>query len=395
MSPAANNPHDPGTSRHQPQATAEQPVETIYTTVESQQDRTDWLTVVSNLRQINRQLVEEIARLEQALASAKQSQHSHKEENQAHEITILQQQDELRIAHDQVSALFQQLETSHQIGQRQQTLIETLSQQLEIAQTIVPQIEAEHEELCQKYQQQSQKLNKTEQVAIELHRRLKLQTTAINKETFSIAPESTQNLAEIELSPVSAETFVPNISNRSIPPTLVAPAEIVRGSGANIFAAAGAQENLDVDTNPNLDAGDLATLAATSSDSDISTAEIDPAPPLAPLQVSQGEISNWTPSPPTLPEKTILSPSQPFDRTSWREAIATSNRHDRHNSTLDSIPSLTSLAADTVNKESTAVNDPKPKSSPNWPAPTVNSDRSSSSKKVTIDLPKFPKKPEN
>ena len=53
------------------QAKADQAIETIYTTVETQPDRTDWLTVVSNLRQINRQLVEEIARLEQALASAK------------------------------------------------------------------------------------------------------------------------------------------------------------------------------------------------------------------------------------------------------------------------------------------------------------------------------------
>ena len=156
-------------------------IETIYTTVEAQPDRTDWLTVVSNLRQVNRQLVEEIARLEEALASAKQKLHTHQEQNQSHEITILQQQDDLSIAHDRVGALFQQLETSHQIGQRQQTLIETLSQQLEIVQTIVPQIEAEHEELRQKYQQQSQKLTKTEQVAIELHRRLKLQANPVNQ----------------------------------------------------------------------------------------------------------------------------------------------------------------------------------------------------------------------
>ena len=388
MPPAANNPNDPGAaSRHQPQATADRSVETIYTTVESQQDRTDWLTVVSNLRQINRQLVEEIARLEQALASAKQSQHTHKEENQTHEITILQQQDELRIAHDRVGALFQQLETSHQIGQRQQTLIETLSQQLEIAQTIVPQIEAEHEELCQKYQQQSQKLNKTEQVAVELHRRLKLQTTV--KETVSIPPESTQNLAEIEISPAIADTLVTQlVRNTSIPPTFVAQTEIVRVGGATTFAETSLPEHLDV---ANVPTADLDSLAGTISDSSISTAEIDPAPPLAPLQVSQGEIPNWTSSHSTLPEKTSLSASPSFDRTSWREAIASSNRN---NSNLDGIPSLTSLSADTVNKESTAVNEPQPKSSTNWPAPTVNLDRSIS-KKVTIDLPKFPKKQES
>ncbi len=89
------------------------PIETVYTTVESQADRTDWLTVVSNLRQINRQLIEQIARLEEALASAKQEAHKYREENQNHEITILQQQDDLNIAQERVGELFQQLENSH------------------------------------------------------------------------------------------------------------------------------------------------------------------------------------------------------------------------------------------------------------------------------------------
>jgi hypothetical protein len=339
------------------QAKADQAIETIYTTVEAQPDRTDWLTVVSNLRQINRQLVEEIARLEQALASTKQTLHTHKEQNQNHEITILQQQDELRIAHDRVGALFQQLETSHQIGQRQQTLIETLSQQLEIVQTIVPQIESEHEQLRQKYQQQSQKLTKTEQVAIELHRRLKLQ----------LPPTPSGELANA-LVPTSP---VPNATTTEIEP-LVAPSDI------------------DIDAISTSAPADIASDA--SFDADTFTAEIEPAPP------QPQENSNW--SPPSPPEQATLSLLKPSAPGSWREAIIQDRAAINYSSHLIEdlgIPAST----ETIDKESTPT-DPISKSSPNWPAPTLDrpslrdgsSDRAPT-KTARIDLPKFPKKPAN
>jgi hypothetical protein len=365
----------PGDNR----AKADQAIETVYTTVEAQPDRTDWLTVVSNLRQINRHLVEEIARLEQALASAKQTLHTHKEANQSHEITILQQQDELRTAQDRVGGLFQQLETSHQIGQRQQTLIETLSQQLEIVQTIVPQIEAEHEELRQKYQAQSQKLTKTERVAIELHRRLKLLQS--NGASNSTPPSNSTPSESSEPTPTSGEL-----------------------SG-------------EIATYPR--SPDLA--ATTAYHSDISTAEIEPAPPSAPLQAPQIEIPDWTPSAPTLNKTTILSPPQSSSSVGWREAIlkdreahlnyggvASQNEnrysHSQHRETHNTIdryphsPAPMAAAAapspETIDKESTAFDELKVvESSTNWPAPTVN--RGTVAKAVKIDLPKFPKRSEN
>jgi hypothetical protein len=327
------------------QAQAAQKIETIYTTVESEPDRTDWLTVVSNLRQSNRQLVEEIARLEQALASTTQSLHTRKEQNQSHEITILQQQDELRIAHDRLGGLFQQLETSHQIGQRQQTLIETLSQQLEIVQTIVPQIETEYNELSAKYQQQSQKLIKAEQVAIELHRRLQLQTTTGTEPI--IEPDS--------IEPVITDILAPaTINDRSIEPNQPDP------------PAASA-------------------LTDDISESNIS-AEIDPAPPRSLLQTPPREIPPWIPSPPQAPAKTISSPSQSSSLRSWREEIANNNLHNLAHPKLDSLPTLTP-PSEIADKESTPVND----SLPNWPAPTLNRDLTTA--KITkIDLPQFPKK---
>jgi hypothetical protein len=340
------------------QAKADQAIETIYTTVETQHDRTDWLTVVSNLRQINRQLVEEIARLEQALASTKQTLHTHKEQNQSHEITILQQQDELRIAHDQVGALFQQLETSHQLGQRQQTQIETLSQQLEIVQTIIPQIEAEHEQLRQKYQHQSQKLTKTEQVAIELHRRLKLQITATSSGELTNA-----------LAPAIAETL-PSTAN-----------------AASILSPVAAIPKIDIDATMTPSPTDISLVETTSFDSNTFTTEIEPAPPQ-----SQVDIPNWSPSTPPLAEKAILSLLKPSAPGGWPEAIlqdrdATS---DRYNITDDRCMAASSV---TIDQESTP-NEPSAKSAPNWPAPTLNLERPVA-KTVKIDLPKFPKKPEN
>ena len=340
-------------------ANADQIIETIYTTVEAQPDRTDWLTVVSNLRQINRQLVEEIARLEQALASAKQTVHTHKEQHQIHEITILQQQDELKIAKDRLGSLFQQLETSHQIGQRQQTLIETLSQQLEIVQTIVPQIEAEHEELRQKYQQQSQKLVKTERVAIELHRRLKLQANATSD-------------------PISAD-----LSRDDRNPTISSPLDP-------------ADSNID----PDLDANtDLSPLVATDFDSTSFTTELDPAPPSAPLQLHHLDLPGETsPS-----ERQILSISNPSAPTGWREAILQDrearNVHRRYNALEEAGIYPT---PETIDKESTSPENPISQSSSKWPSPTIerdprrdnNLDRPAA-KAVKIDLPKFPKKSES
>jgi hypothetical protein len=372
MSPAAQQPDPP--------ANADQSIETVYTTVAAQHDRTDWLTVVSNLRQINRQLVEEIARLEQSLASAKQTLHNQQEANQAHEITILQQQDELNVARDRVGALFSQLESSHQIGQRQQTLIETLSQQLEIVQTIVPQIEAEHEELRQKYQQQAQKLTKTEQVAIELHRRLKLQAAAVNKD----AP--TTNVSDpTDRDPQSTRAdFEPIFDNTST--ETIADAQLAHNSDLASNPSEPQQDENAADSD----------LEIVMADTDLSIAEIDPAPPVAPLQLpAQRDRSRWTPSAPTLAKTTITAATPAPNPIDWREAIlqdrATAN--NRIQATVDPL-SQAPLSSDTVDKESTALNEPIAKSTPNWPSIVVDRQpqRGIDQTTVKIDLPKFPKK---
>jgi hypothetical protein len=337
------NPADPNASRA---------IETVYTTIESQPDQTDWLTVVSNLRQINRQLVEQIARLEQALASAKQSMHTYKEEKQTHEITILQQQDELRLMNERVGGLFQQLETSHQIGQRQQTLIETISQQLEITQAIVPQLEAENTELHQKIEQQQQKLAKTEQVALELHRRMKHKATT---PAIELAAVTTDEPAEIVVTPTESQELVAI--------TIEASSQLESTTIANPPAIESTPVPADLDT------------------PELVTATLEPSTPAA------TEMPVWTPTPPTNPT-----------RSNWRDAIETS-KNSQTGSQFPS-PTLTPTPpAEVANKESTAPKEPATtKPAPNWPAPTLerraapegNADLPA--KKTAIDLPKFPKR---
>ncbi len=150
-------------------------VETVYTTASPQGESTDWLTVVKNLRLTNRKLLDQIEASEVNLVAAKQEVINHQERSRAQGIKIVQQDDDLRAARDRVTALFEQLENSHQIGQRQQVLVETLSQKLEIAQTIVGELDNENAQLRQNHTEQSQKLYKTEAVAQELYRRLKNQ----------------------------------------------------------------------------------------------------------------------------------------------------------------------------------------------------------------------------
>jgi chromosome segregation ATPase len=148
-------------------------VETVYTTAASQGESTDWLTVVRNLRQSNRKLLEQIEALEVTIVESKSEAVSHQERSRAQGIKIIQQDDDLKVAQERVSNLFEQLENSHRIGQRQQVLVETLSQKLEIAQSVIADMEIENQQLKQQQAEAAQRLSKAEAVAQELYRRLK------------------------------------------------------------------------------------------------------------------------------------------------------------------------------------------------------------------------------
>jgi hypothetical protein len=365
---------------------AEQAIETVYTTVESQPDQTDWLTVVSNLRQINRQLVEQIARLEQALASSQQALEAHKEESQSHEITILQQQDELKITHERVGALFQQLETSHQIGQRQQILVETLSQKLEVAQAVIVQLETENNEFVQQSQQQAEKLNHTQQVAIELHHQLKQQQA--NPETPTLTSTITSDLGTIIAT-----------SGLEIPSTLISDAEI----------AAIVDTPLDLQSEQLNPSTPNSAIAAPEIPSSVDI--IPPPTPTPDPTLPDDGLPAWTPSSSTTRReevpKTPVAAAPAWNKTislpkstskgNWREETSPSTYQPHSDPIVSSTPSATPTPpppAEIAHKESTPADDDRSthKHSPNWPAPTLTKSQPSPSGKTIVDVPKFPKK---
>jgi myosin heavy subunit len=143
-------------------------VETIYTTAAAQSDATDWLTVVKNLRQSNRKLLQQVTELEDALAKARQECQQYRERSHTQEAMASQSSEENVRSQAQVSHLFQQLEQSHQIAQSQQLLVEKSSQQVEIARGIISELEAENEHLKGEYSQQGELLTKTQLLAKKL-----------------------------------------------------------------------------------------------------------------------------------------------------------------------------------------------------------------------------------
>ncbi len=201
-------------------------IETVYTTAASQGESTDWLTVVRNLRQGNRKLLEQVEKLEIAVAKAQQEALSHQERSRMQGVKIIQQDDDLKVVQERVGSLFEQLENSHNIGQRQQILVETLSQKLEMAQNTISEMEVENQQLQQQQNEYAQKLNKAEAVAQELYRRLKqhlqgvsesLPNKAISTTSLSSAPPTPAEINDVLSEPLQFEV-------EPAPPSWPAPA---------------------------------------------------------------------------------------------------------------------------------------------------------------------------
>jgi chromosome segregation ATPase len=180
-------------------------IETVYTTAAPQGESTDWLTVVRNLRQSNRKLLDQVEALEQVVAEAKNDALSHQERCRVQGIKIVQQDDDLQVAQERVRNLFEQLENSHHIGQRQQILVETLSQKLEIAQTIIAELESENNQLKHTQADREQRLGKAEAVAQELYRRLRQQLS--DNSAPSLPNNASTGIPKVQISVATEEDF--------------------------------------------------------------------------------------------------------------------------------------------------------------------------------------------
>ncbi|TVQ51542.1 MAG: hypothetical protein EA366_15315 [Spirulina sp. DLM2.Bin59] len=138
---------------------------------------TDWFTLARKLRQRNRELLQRAADLEQALAKTQDSLQSERRLTQKRERFTVQQSEELLGAQAQMNLLFQELEASHNVAQRQHFLIESLSQQLETAQNQIARLEQECILARQTYTEQANLLSEAADNSQALRQHLDRQQT--------------------------------------------------------------------------------------------------------------------------------------------------------------------------------------------------------------------------
>lgn len=129
----------------------------------SHHEQQDWCAVAHKLRRYNRELIKQVANLEQALAEVQKKQASPPEP---------QINAEINAAREQISNLFKELEASQQASQRQQILVDTLSEQLEASQEQIAQLERESAYIKQQHNEKSRLLMQTSHSCQELRARL-------------------------------------------------------------------------------------------------------------------------------------------------------------------------------------------------------------------------------
>jgi hypothetical protein len=124
----------------------------------------DLVSLIQELNQCNSALLDRVSQLEEALEKS----HGSLPEIQSSE----PMPQDLPQAQEQITTLYNQLEFAHQTNQRQQILLETLTDQLEASQERVAQLERETSLLQQRYTEQSQTLAQAEGNCRDLQTRL-------------------------------------------------------------------------------------------------------------------------------------------------------------------------------------------------------------------------------
>jgi hypothetical protein len=132
----------------------------------------DWFALAQKMRQRNHRLHEQVTQLRQALKEKQEALHLEVMRSRDQEAIIAQQVEDMNAVQEQLARLFHALESSHQAAQRQQILIETLSEQLQSSQERVAQLERECAFTQQRYNEQSHQLLQAANTCRELRTRL-------------------------------------------------------------------------------------------------------------------------------------------------------------------------------------------------------------------------------
>jgi hypothetical protein len=144
-------------------------------TWQSDTDIDELVTLNHSLQKQNEELLSHVEQLEKLLDECHSALQLQMKRNQSLDNRLSEQTDELIETQQQATRLFRELEASHQVAQRQQILIETLSGQLETAQEQMAQLERECALVQQRYNEQAYNLSQNEMTIGELRSRLERQ----------------------------------------------------------------------------------------------------------------------------------------------------------------------------------------------------------------------------
>lgn len=132
------------------------------------------VSIIQVLRS-NSNLSEQVIQLEQALSECQAALQSSQKLEQVTQSKLTQKQKELAAAQEQVKCLSEEIKSSAQIAQSQQTLIETLTTELQSSQERFAQLEWENYLTQANYTEKSEQLIQTENTCRELRTRLNRQ----------------------------------------------------------------------------------------------------------------------------------------------------------------------------------------------------------------------------
>ncbi|HBB34772.1 MAG TPA: hypothetical protein DDZ80_15585 [Cyanobacteria bacterium UBA8803] len=166
LEPTLSSDSDPSLEEEYPNAEAAEALE------QERSKDADWLALAQKMRQRNRRLLDQVNELKQALREKQEALNTELMRSQDRDLLLTRQGEELHTLQGQLTRLFHTLESSHQAAQRQQILIETLSEQLQSSQERVAQLERECALTQQRYNEQSHQLLQAASTCQELRTRL-------------------------------------------------------------------------------------------------------------------------------------------------------------------------------------------------------------------------------
>ncbi len=177
----------------------------------------DWFALAQKMRQRNRRLLDQVTQLRAALREKQEELHSELVRSQQRDSLLAQQAEELNTLHDQLTRMFQALESSHQAAQRQQILIETLSEQLQSSQERIAQLERECALTQQRYNEQSHQLLQAANTCQELRTRLHRQQQQTMQ--FKVALEKSLEMPTSSAMPQQSPHRSPHPTSSVFPKT--------------------------------------------------------------------------------------------------------------------------------------------------------------------------------